>query len=208
MDGVVAELGTVVAEGAGVTVDGRTVRPRRSFRYFAYHKPRGVITTTRDPEGRRTVRDALPPPLRDLKPVGRLDIATEGLLLLTDDGDFAQRVAHPSFRVAKRYRVEFHGVFPAENAAALEKGIRLEDGHVGRVTVERVTRRGDVVAVTVKALYGRKRMIRLMFAALGFRDIFLRRVAVGPVALGALKPGQFRPLTRREVESLRGESRR
>lgn len=204
VDGVVADLASRVAPGATVSVDGGVVKPRRRFRYVAYYKRRGILTTTRDPLRRRTVRDELPRELRDLKPVGRLDADTEGLLILTDDGSLAQRVAHPSFGVAKKYVVVVEGRVTKNDVGALERGIELRDGHVGRVSVDAVERRGPVSTVSVSTEFGRKRMIRQMFAALGYKITLLRRVAVGPVSLGRLRPGEWRDLTDEEVAILNG----
>jgi len=201
---IVTDLAFRVTRGAAVSVDGRKVTARRRYRYVAVYKPRGVLTTSRDRFGRRLVAHVLPPPLRSLKPVGRLDADTEGLLLLTDDGAWAQRVAHPSYGVVKRYVVEVAGRVTAQDREALARGIELQDGHLGKVEVERVVVRKEVSSVTVAAAYGRKRMIRQMFAARKLRIRALRRVAVGPVRLGELRPGEWRDLSRREVEALRG----
>lgn len=202
---VVDDLAFRVPAGAAVSVGGRAVTPRRRFRYVAYHKRRGVLTTTRDPHRRRTVRDELPGQLRDLKPVGRLDGDTEGLLLLTDDGSFAQRVAHPSFGVVKRYVVDAEGRVTKKDVAALERGVELSDGHIGKLRVDSVERAGAGSSVKVSAVYGRKRMIRQMFAALGHKVKVLRRVAVGPVTLGRLRPGEWRELSEEEVAALSGD---
>jgi 23S rRNA pseudouridine2605 synthase len=200
----VTDLAFRVARGAVVSVDGRKVTARRRYRYVAFYKPRGVLTTSRDRFRRRTVLDVLPPLLRSLKPVGRLDADTEGLLLLTDDGAWAHRVAHPSFGVVKKYLVEVEGRVTAREREALEQGIELRDGHLGKVEVERIAVRKGASFVRVAAAYGRKRMIRQMFGALGHRIRTLRRVAVGPVRAGDLRPGEWRELSRREVEALRG----
>ncbi len=201
---VVADLSLRVGPGAAVSVDGKAVTARRRFRYVAYYKKRGVLTTTRDPFRRATVRRGLPGHLRDLKPVGRLDADSEGLLLMTDDGSFAHRVAHPSFGVVKRYVVEVEGRVTREDVGALERGVQLLDGHVGKVKVESVDKaaRGSTVSLSVN--YGRKRMLRQMFGVLGHKVTVLRRVAVGPVGLGGLRPGEWRDLTPEEVEALRG----
>jgi 23S rRNA pseudouridine2605 synthase len=201
---VVGDLAFRVPPRAAVSVDGKAVRPRQRFRYIAYYKRRGVLTTTRDPQRRRTVRDELPRQLRDLKPVGRLDGDTEGLLLLTDDGAFAQRVAHPSFGVAKKYVVEVEGRVTRQDVAALERGIELTDGHIGKVRVQSAERKGAGSTVKLSAYYGRKRMIRQMFAALGYKVKMLLRVGVGPVTLGRLRPGEWRDLTDEEVTALSG----
>ena len=203
VDGVVVDdLAFRVPPGAAVSVGGKEVSPRRCFRYVAYHKRRGILTTTRDPFNRRTVRDELPRQLRDLKPVGRLDGDTEGLLLLTDDGSFAQRVAHPSFGVVKKYVVEVSGRMTKKDVGTLERGVELSDGHMGKVKVDSVKGTPVGSTVSVSARYGRKRMIRQMFAALGHKVKVLLRVAVGPVTLGRLRSGEWRELTQEEVAAL------
>lgn len=199
---VVDDLAFRVPPGAAVSVGGKEVSPRRRFRYVAYHKRRGILTTTRDPFRRRTVRDELPRQLRDLKPVGRLDGDTEGLLLLTDDGSFAQRVAHPSFGVVKKYVVDVTGRITKKDVGTLERGVELSDGHMGKVKVDSVKGTPVGSTVSVSARYGRKRMIRQMFAALGHKVKVLLRVAVGPVTLGCLRPGEWRELTQEEVAAL------
>jgi 23S rRNA pseudouridine2605 synthase len=201
---VVTDLSFRVAAGATVAVDGKVVTVPRRFRYVAYYKRRGVLTTCRDPFRRTTVRRELPRDLRDLKPVGRLDADSEGLLLMTDDGAFAHRVAHPSFGVIKKYVVEVEGRVAKGDALALERGIELLDGHIGKVRVDSVEISAGGSAVSLSVNYGRKRMIRQMFAALGHKVKALRRVAIGPVALGRLRPGGWRELTQEEVAALRG----
>jgi 23S rRNA pseudouridine2605 synthase len=200
---VVRDLFFRVAPGAAVTVDGERVEARRRFRYVAYYKSRGVLTTARDPLGRKTYGDELPPSLRGLKAVGRLDADTEGLLILTDDGSLAQKIAHPSFGVVKRYVVKVKGGFSAKDAAALTAGVELDDGHVAKMDVEEVAKVDGGNAITLAVCYGRKRMIRRAFAALGYEITSLLRVAVGPVALGELAPGQWRDLSSGEVAALR-----
>ena len=200
---VVRDLSFRVAPGSAVTVNGEPVEARRRFRYVAYYKSRGVLTTARDPFGRKTYGDELPRRLRDLKAVGRLDADTEGLLILTDDGSLAQKVAHPSFGVVKRYVVTVKRPFSEKDAAALAAGVELDDGHVGKVDVEAVGAAGGGSAVTVSTTYGRKRMIRRMFASLGHDITSLLRISVGPVELGELGPGQWRDITSEEVAALR-----
>lgn len=197
---VVKNLGRRINPDDVVTVNGRRVVPPRSFQYYAFFKPRGVITTASDAEKRRTVKGVLPPQLRRLKPVGRLDADTQGLLLLTDDGTFAQIVAHPSFGVRKIYVVDVENDVTPEDVRAFERGIKLPDGHMGRLEVMRVVKRRRGCRVTVSAVYGRKRMIREMFAARHLTLAVLTRVAIGPVRLGKMRPREFRPLTSREIE--------
>jgi 23S rRNA pseudouridine2605 synthase len=201
----VADLATRVPDGARVEVDGRLVAPRRSFRYVAYYKERGVLTTCRDPFRRRTLVMEVPPALRDLKPVGRLDADTEGLIILTDDGAFAHRVAHPAFNVPKRYEAEVVGTVTRADRAAIQGGIRLLDGHIGKARVDNVGRTPAGSRVTLTVTYGRKRMLRQLLTARGHKVLSLRRLAIGAVSGAGLKPGGWRDLTPAEVASLRDD---
>jgi 23S rRNA pseudouridine2605 synthase len=199
---VVTKLGACIDEGDEVVVDGKPVKPAKEYRYYAFHKPRGVLTTTKDPYRRKIVKHLLPPWLRDLKPVGRLDRDTEGLLLLTDDGSFAQKVAHPSGGVVKRYEVTVKGPVAGLDLKKLEAGVALPDGHVGRCTVVAADEKSDVTTVVLEVGYGRKRMIRRMFGSLGYKIAVLRRTAVGAVELGDLPVGECRELSAGEVSAL------
>jgi 23S rRNA pseudouridine2605 synthase len=199
---VVTELGVCINEGEDVAVDGRTVKPTKSFRYYAFNKPRGILTTTKDPRKRKIVKDILPPWLRDLKPVGRLDRDTEGLLLLTDDGAFAQKVAHPSGGIIKRYEVVVKGSVEDKDLKRIEAGVPIPDWHIGRGTVTAVKESDGVTTVVLEVEYGRKRMIRRMFGSLGYKIAVLRRSAVGPVELGDLAPGEYRELTAGEIAAV------
>ena len=204
-------------EADAIRVDGKPVRPRRSRpRYVLLNKPRGVITSTADPEGRPTVLELLPASLRrGLKPVGRLDFASEGLLILTDDGDFAQAVAHPSHGPVKTYRVKVWGEPAEKDLERLRRGISI-DGRKTRpcgierhhVTTSRRTRRDGQRSeegntwVTVVLHEGRSRQIRKMFDRIGHPVSKLRRVSIGPVRDEKLPPGAFRALTAEEVRKL------
>jgi len=202
-----ADLAYRVREGDRVQVDGKAVKPRKQFRYILYYKQPGVLTTTRDPHQRRILINELPKQLRDLKPVGRLDADTEGLIILTDDGGFAQRVAHPSYNIPKRYYVEVAGRVTRGDAKELERGVSLLDGHIGRCHVNAVDTGLGESRVILTVSYGRKRMIRQMFASLGYKVKLLRRVAIGSVELGTLAPGEWRELTAEEVAALAGGDR-
>lgn len=200
----VNDLAYRVREGDRVQVDGKAVKPRKQFRYVLFYKRPGVLTTTRDPFRRRVLVNELPKQFRDLKPVGRLDADTEGLIILTDDGGFAQRVSHPSFNIPKRYYVEVAGRVTRADVKELERGVSLTDGHIGRCKVERFESAGGESRVTLSVTYGRKRMIRQMFAARGYKIKVLRRVAIGSVELGKLAPGEWRELSAQEVAALGG----
>lgn len=186
-----------------VEVDGERVEPSPRV-WIALHKPPGVICTRSDPRGRPTVYQHLRPEHEELFHVGRLDMMSEGLLLLTNDGDAAQALLHPSNEVPRRYEVVTHGTLPDDLAARLERGVRLDDG---LARAERVRVRAGsganqhVVEMTLRE--GRNREIRRMMKALEVQLDALRRVSFGPIELGRLKEGSWRRLSPREVRSLR-----
>jgi pseudouridine synthase len=202
VNGRVARLGDRVDPSRDVVeVDGSRVNLDPNVRYFALHKPAGVVTTLRDPRGRPDLRGLLPPGPR-VYPVGRLDRDSEGLLLLTNDGELANRVMHPRYGVEKEYLVEVEGEPTERTARALERGVELEDGVARAVSARVVGRRPGRGALRVVMVEGRKREVRRMLEALGFRVRRLVRLRVGPIRLGRLRPGQVRPLTPGEVRAL------
>lgn len=193
-----------------VRLDGKPVRPPATQRYLLFNKPPECMSTRSDPEGRRTVFDLLPRGMaRGLVTVGRLDYHSEGLLILTDDGDFAQRVAHPRYGCRKTYEVKVKGA-PAESALRkLRQGIVLDGRRTSRCRISPLTTKGERRALrntwwTVELSEGRSRQIREMFFRIGHPVQRLRRVAIGSVRDPRLGPGGLRELTRREVESFRG----
>lgn len=204
---VVTELGVKVEpERDAVEVDGKSVRPAAAT-WIAVHKPRGVVSTRRDPGGRRTVYDVLPARLRRLFYVGRLDRDSEGLMLLTNDGDAAHRLLHPRFEVEREYEVEVERRLDPATLRRLLEGVPLEDG------VARATRVSQVAAagggsrrVRVVLREGRKREVRRLFDAVGNPVLRLVRVRYGPIALGDLAPGAWRPLTQAEVARITASS--
>lgn len=183
-----------------ITLDDRRIRLASEKHYFKLYKPRGVTSTLQDRHAARTLAEFIPPGLR-LFPIGRLDRESEGLLILTDDGELALRLSHPRYRVPKRYRVELDRPLTARDLERLKGGLTLEDGPFRPHELRPVDRR------TVElALYeGRKREIRRGFSALGYRVIRLVRLAIGPISLGDLEPGELRPLNAAELESLQRE---
>lgn len=194
-----------------IRVDGKVLRPAAVSgprRYVLLHKPKGFVSTTSDPQGRPTVLDLLPPALRrGLKPVGRLDTASEGLILLTDDGDFAQAVSHPSRGVAKEYRVKVWGEPSEKSIERLRRGIVLDGKRTAPAEIDRhhsTGRRGEEgnTWYTVVLHEGRSRQIRRMFDAIGHPVSKLSRVAIGPVRDPKLPAGAFRRLTEPEVRKL------
>jgi 23S rRNA pseudouridine2605 synthase len=184
-----------------VKVGGKRVRPREC-RYYAFYKPKNVVTTLRDPEGRPSVERylrRLPP---GLKPVGRLDFASEGLILLTSDGDWAQAVQHPSMKVEKVYEVKVKGVPAAKTLERWTKGLVLDGKRARMEKVEPLSStEADNTWLTITLTQGMTRQIRRMCESQGHFVMKLKRVAVGRVALGRLKPGEARELTEREVQS-------
>ncbi len=205
---VVRELGTRVDPAADeVRVRGKLVRPVEQFMYVLQHKPAGAVTTAHDPQGRRTVLDLLPAEwrMRRLYPIGRLDWDTEGVLLLTDDGDLALRLTHPRYALPKEYHALVAGRPTPETLERLARGVSLP-GEVrptapARVWVLRSV--GDATWVGIELHEGRNRQVRRMFDAVGHSVARLRRVRVGPLTLGTLASGASRLLTPAEVEALR-----
>jgi 23S rRNA pseudouridine2605 synthase len=183
-------------------VDGRRLPPARHHLYWVLNKPRGVVSTLSDPQGRPTLADFVPPRAGRLFHVGRLDADTEGLIILTNDGDLAQRLSHPSFEVSKTYLAEVAGVVESPTLARLRRGITLEDGpaKVDQIKLQAVHQANSLVRLSLHS--GRHRVVRRLFEAVGHPVRRLARVRVGPIRLGDLKPGQTRPLTRDELGDL------
>jgi 23S rRNA pseudouridine2605 synthase len=186
-----------------IRVDGSRIPPPRRHRYLALNKPRGVVATMNDPEGRPTVADLVAERKNErLFHVGRLDTDTEGLLILTNDGDFAYRLAHPSFQVPKTYIAEVAGVVGEQALRRLRRGITLEDGPVQPTSVKIVSTAGDKTLLKITIQEGRNRIVRRTMEAVGHPVRRLSRIGIGPVRLGNLKVGEYRELTREELGGL------
>jgi 23S rRNA pseudouridine2605 synthase len=205
---VVTRLGTKVdPRTAVVRVSGRRLPPVSPHAYLVLNKPRGVVSTMSDPEGRRTLTDVLEeraPEYGRLFHVGRLDTDTSGLLLLTNDGDFAHRMAHPSYEVDKTYVAEVEGDLRKPVVAQLLAGVTLDDGRVS-VTAARIVARGPGGRGTIVELViheGRNRIVRRLLDHVGHPVRQLTRTAFGPVSLGQLKAGEVRELTNDELGDL------
>jgi len=186
-----------------VAVDGHAVSIDPRLRYFALHKPAGVTVTSKDPHAVRDITGLLPQGSR-VFPVGRLDRDTEGLLLVTNDGELAHRLMHPRYGVEKEYLAEVEGLPTERRLGRLRRGIELEDGPARVLAARSVARAGTRGAVRLVVAEGRKREVRRMLAAAGLPVRRLIRVRVGPVRLGALKSGGVRELTSDEVHALYG----
>jgi len=200
---VVSKLGSLVAAGDRVELDGRLVALPQRARYLVLHKPVKVMTTMRDPEGRRTVASLIPREMGRVVPVGRLDYDSAGVLLLTDDGDLAHVLTHPKFGVEKTYRAVVTGRLLPEDLRALVEGIRLAEGRArpAKVRVVRTGPQRSELDVTIHE--GKNRQIRRMFEATDHPVVALTRLRFGPIALGELLPGHWREATAREVAALR-----
>jgi len=198
--GVVSDPARDVGDDSEVAVDGRAIVGAETRMLYALNKPLGVLSTARDTHGRRTVLDLLPDDGARLYPVGRLDRDTSGLLLLTNDGDLANRLTHPRYEVPKTYRARLGGGPPAAAALArLRSGVELDDGVTAAARVRRVG--PGEIELTIHE--GRNRQVRRMCEAVGHPVLELCRVAFGPLRLGSLAPGEHRRLTDAEVARLR-----
>jgi len=199
----VLELGTKADPSKDrITVDGRAALPRK-LHYVAYHKPAGIVSTMSDPEGRPAIGDVVRGLREHLFPVGRLDFESSGLVLLTNDGELAQKLTHPRYQVPKVYRLKVRGRPDEAALARLREGVRLTDGMTqpAEVTVESVLPSKTRLRIVLRE--GRQRQIRRMCEAVGHPVDRLSRVAIGPLKLGALPIGETRELTPREVLALR-----
>jgi len=198
VNGEVAVLGRRVdVEHDRVEVDGVPIGIRPGLVYYLLNKPVGVITTASDPQGRRTVVELVPDEPR-VYPVGRLDVATEGLLLLTNDGDLAHRLTHPSHGVEKEYLVEVEGAVAGGALRRLREGVALDDGVTAPAKVSQPS--PGVLRITIHE--GRNRQVRRMCEAVGHPVTRLVRVRVGPLRDAALRPGEWRELDPQEVKHL------
>jgi 23S rRNA pseudouridine2605 synthase len=200
----VDDLATLVdCQQDEVRVDGDLVAPYKEKVYIAAYKPRGTLVTASDPQGRRTFLDAVAGLPAGVFSVGRLDMDSEGLLLLTNDGKLGFRLAHPRYEIERTYRVGVRGNLDDVSLARLRNGVVLEDGEAKPRKVGVVERSAEGTLLEITLAEGRKREIRRMLAACGFEVIKLKRTGFGPVGLGDLEPGRWRHLTRDEIRGLR-----
>lgn len=204
VDGEVAVLGRRVdRQAARIAVDGVPIGTDPSRVHYLLNKPAGVVSTAHDPQGRRTVVDLVPPEPR-VFPVGRLDCATEGLIVLTNDGDLTHALTHPSHGVEKEYLVEVEGEPSAGGVRALREGVMLDDGKTAPARARVVQVRGGNAALVLVIHEGRNRQVRRMCEAIGHPVSRLVRTRIGPLSDQSLQPGRWRWLTAREVAALRG----
>jgi 23S rRNA pseudouridine2605 synthase len=198
----VRELGTKVAPGQEVRVDDQPILAE-TLVYWIVNKPRGYLCTNHDPGGRPRAIDLVPRVHERVYTVGRLDEESEGLLLLTNDGDLANRLMHPRFGVEKTYLVQVAGRPTREDSEKLLKGIWLSDGFVRARRIKRVRSQGESTWLQIVLCEGKNREVRRMLARLGHKVMRLKRVALGPVHLGHVPSGKSRKLSQRELTALR-----
>lgn len=200
---VITTPGYDVQAGDLVEVDGRLLQQAQQAVYIALNKPKGYITTVSDEQGRPTVMDLATDIEARVFPVGRLDAATSGLLIMTNDGDLAYRMTHPKHGLEKTYRARVNGTLSKERIAALRRGVDIGGYTTAPAEVSIVRQTAGSAVVEIKIREGKNRQVRKMFAAVGNKVIELERIAIGDVRLGRLKSGHYRKLSASEVEVLR-----
>lgn len=202
VDGEIVQLGAKAdPQRSIITVDGERIHTNPRLVYLLLNKPPGVVTTVSDPQGRPTVMDLVPASPR-VYPVGRLDRDTEGLLILTNDGELANRLAHPRYEVEKTYVAQVRGTPRRSALRQLLTGVELEDGPARALSVRELGSAADKTLIELVLAEGRKREVRRMLAAVDIPLERLARVKIGPLPLGDISPGKFRPLTGAEVRAL------
>ncbi len=194
VNGEVASLGQDVSSTDQVMVNGKLISKPVELMYYLVNKPRGVVSTTSDPEGRRTVLSLIPGLKSRIYPVGRLDYESEGLMLLTNDGDLSYRLTHPKFEVEKTYLVQVKGKLSAKAVTLLEKGIKIEGKKTAPAKVVVTEARTDRTWFKITIHEGRNRQIRKMCEALDFPVMRLIRIKLGEWELGNLKPGEYKQI--------------
>ena len=205
VNGVTAALGmSVDPDTDEITLDGKQIRPREELITIMLHKPKGVVSTSDDPQGRKTVQEYVKDIPARLYNIGRLDINSEGLLLMTNDGELAHRMTHPRFSVEKTYYAICDGKLLPSEIAELVNGVALEDGMTAPAKVAHVrpTSAGDT-SFLITIHEGKNRQIRRMLEAVGHRTLRLKRERFGPLTLGELKAGETRRLTQEELDALK-----
>jgi 23S rRNA pseudouridine2605 synthase len=194
---------TLLASLHGVTVDGKPVRAPAPARLFLYHKPVGLLTTERDPKGRPTIYDRLPRDLPRVMPVGRLDLATEGLLLLTTDGELKRQLELPATGVERIYRARVFGEISQDELETLIQGVEIEGIRYGSIDANLERRTGRNAWIEMSLTEGKNREVRRVLAHLGLQVSRLIRTAYGPFTLAGLEPGQVDEIDRAELEQFR-----
>lgn len=198
---VVKEMGFSVSSKDKVTVNNEPVR-KSNLVYIKYYKPAGYITTLSDEKGRKTIYDLLPEEVKELKPVGRLDKDSTGLLIMTNDGDFINKMTHPSVKIPKVYKVCAQGKMSQQHLIQLAKGVEIEEGKIGYADSMILEYEGKNTILQIILYQGMNRQIRKMLDIVGFPVLSLKRVSHGTINIQGLKKGQFKYLKPREISDL------
>lgn len=188
-----------------ITIDGERVivEKKKEYAYMIMNKPRGYLTSMTDDRGRRCVTELLPQSDKRIFPIGRLDLNSEGLLLFTDDGRFANEMMHPSHQVSKTYRVTVRPDITDEQAAKLSEGVYIDGRKTAPAEIRVLTKEKNRVVMEIVIREGRNRQVRKMCEAVNLDVARLKRTAIGPIRLGMLKPGTVRELTKEELKAIR-----
>ncbi|MBR1753935.1 rRNA pseudouridine synthase [bacterium] len=198
----VTELGFNVEEKDKVFINNEIVRPKRHD-YYRFYKPTGYITSANDEKGRKIIYDILPPELHHLKPVGRLDKDSSGLIILTNDGDLINELTHPSVKVAKTYIVSVDGKVQLHHQQQMAKGIEIEPKKIAYADTQILETSNSSTMLKVILYQGLNRQIRKMFEFLGFNVISLKRVQHATITLEGLKKGQYKPIKPKQIKELK-----
>lgn len=201
-DKVVKEMGFSVSKKDKVMVENKLIRPQ-TLTYIRYYKPAGYITTMDDEKGRKTIYDILPEDVHNLKPIGRLDKDSTGLLILTNDGDLINEFAHPSIQVPKIYRVCAKGKMNLNDLVEMEKGIEIEKGQIAYAQARIIEYDGKDTVLEILLTQGLNRQIRKMLSLLGHEVISLKRLSMGPVDLEGMKKGQFKYIKEKQLQQIK-----
>lgn len=198
----ITELGFIVQPKDKVFLEGKLIHPVK-HEYYRFYKPAGYITTSDDEKGRKTIYDLLPPNLHKLKPVGRLDKDSTGLIILTNDGELINELTHPSAKVPKLYRVSINGKINQNHIDTMYKGIEIEPGKKAYAQVDVLEIDNDHTVMEILLHQGLNRQIRKMFEFLGFEVVSLKRIQHATITLEGLKRGEFKAIKPRQIKDLR-----
>ncbi len=203
INGKICSLGDEVdIDSDHVTVNGKTVSAVKKYDYYIMNKPKGYVCTVKDDKGRKTVMDLLPQNVKRVFPVGRLDYDSEGLLILTNDGELTYRLTHPKNEIPKTYLVKLEGTISDEALNKVRNGVVIDGKKTGKSNIKIVEQTRDAVRLHITITEGRNRQVRKMFLAVGKEVKLLKRIKIGELSLKGLDRGEVRKLTNEEVEYL------
>lgn len=202
INGKICSLGDVVEEGDNVTVNGKKISLNKKYEYYIMNKPKGYITSVKDEKGRKTVMDLLPKNIKRLFPVGRLDYDSEGLLILTNDGDLTFKLTHPKNEVPKTYLVKTEKSVSEEELSKLRSGVYIDGVKTKKCNIKLIENSKEYAKLHITITEGRNRQIRKMFESVGHSVDFLKRIKIGDLALSGLNRGEVRKLSSREIDYL------